>query len=111
MIPQNTGGAQALEQMEQKRSMLNPADALAQAQTPGKRVRPGMSIREFLSTRGIDVDGPVEQLKQFVKGQFNNASQIGKVLNQPPGQPPATPQTPPQQPPRGGGLGDLLKNM
>ena len=77
-----------VKNMEMNRSMLNPADATMAIQE-GK-VRPDMSVREFLEMNmGIDVDGPVTQLIEASKKQLQNRTAIGKAANM--GQPQGPP--------------------
>lgn len=74
--PQND----ARQNMEQNRSMLNPADATMMMQE-GK-FRPDMTVRDFLQeSMGVDVDGPVSQLIEASKKQLQNRSAIGKTAN------------------------------
>ena len=83
------------------KSLLNPADAASQAQSG--QIRPNMTVRDFLGSQGVDVDGPVSQLVKFAQGQVQNANPLNK-LGQQGGAPGATPR-PAAPPPRPGGLG------
>ena len=109
------GGMDPVANMEQNRSMLNPADAAMSLQE-GK-IRPDMTVREFLQTNmGIDVDGPVTQLIEASKKQLQNRTAIGKAANMSQGGPPPGPVgRPPAVPPQRGmgppGLGGLMEEM
>ena len=75
-------------------SLANPADlALAQKDFQGK---PVPSIREFLESRGYDVEGPVTQL---VQKTLQDKSMLGKAKNiAGQGAPPPPPGGAPQPP-------------
>ena len=114
--PPDMGGGDPVANMEQNRSMLNPADATMMMQE-GK-IRPDMTVREFLqSTMGVDVDGPVTQLIEASKKQLQNRTAIGKAANMagpqgPQGRPgrPAFVQ-PGQGGPPPGGLDEMMGQM
>jgi hypothetical protein len=63
--------------MRAAESFLNPADLAMKSQRG--EMRPDMSVREFLSGMGVDVDGPVSQLADKLRGQVKNATTPGKM--------------------------------
>ena len=80
--------------MQANRSILNPADAAADAQEGN--ISADMTVRDFLAKMGVDVDGPVSQLIEAFKGQQAKAGGMGKIQalsggGQPPGPPPGGP--------------------
>lgn len=87
--------------IEENMSFGNPTD-LAMMKKAGT-VSPDMSIRDFLASKGIDVDGPITQLERFAMKQMANSTMLGKAQNMSPA---AGAEQPP--PPRAG-LGDLLR--
>ncbi|MFA5262020.1 MAG: hypothetical protein WC450_12425 [Candidatus Omnitrophota bacterium] len=107
------GGQDPVANMEQNRSLLNPADA-TMAMQEGK-IDPNMSVRDFLQQNmGVDVDGPVTQLIEASKKQLQNRTAIGKAANM--GKPGQMPQGRPAmvQPGQGGpppGLDSLMGQM
>ncbi len=114
--PPPTGPMPGGDIIKENQSMLNPAD-LAGMQ-PG--MKPGGTVRDFLGSVGIDVDGPVEQLVEFGKKQLAGAKPMDKMRNiasqgMPPGGPPpgGPPGPPPGGPPAGGpqGMDSLLNGL
>lgn len=65
--------------VEKNLSVLNPADA--QLQFASGQITPDMTIRDFFSKQGIDVDGPVSQLTDFISKQQQNANPVNKMRN------------------------------
>jgi len=90
-------------------SMFNPTDLAMMKQ--GGAVDENTSVREFLTTMGIDVEGPVTQLAELAQKQVKNKTAMGKFQSiaskgqgqaPPPGMPPqgaAPPPMPPQEEP------------
>lgn len=60
-------------------SNLNPNDA--SLQFASGQIRPDMTIRQYFATKGIDVDGPVSQLTDFMAKQQQNANPMNKMRN------------------------------
>lgn len=114
MPPQGGGmGGDAMGAVKQNMSIFNPTDATAMRESG--QFRPDMTIRDFFAQQGVDVDGPVTQLLQFVKDQAQKASPLNKmqaIAGQGASQrAPAGPQAgqgPSAPPPE---LGSLLKGM
>jgi len=111
--PPGGGPSSAVAGIEKNRSILNPTDAA----TMGARgqMDPDMPIRQWLAQFGVDADGPVSQLQQFMKKQAQNANPLTKMQNiaqsggggAPAGAPrPAMGGAPPQQ-----GMSDLMGGM
>lgn len=116
--PPGGGPSAAVAGVEKNRSILNPTDAA----TMGARgqMDPNMSIRDWLGQFGVDVEGPVGQLQQFMKKQSQNANPLTKMQNiaqsgggapggaprPPTGGPPPMGGAPPQQ-----GVQDLMGGM
>jgi len=97
------GGGAGLPQ--NRDSLLNPMDMVKKTQMG--QVRPDMSIREFFSSQGLDVDqNTVADLGQFLSGQVKNRTMAGKL-----GAPGATggmsPATPAPKPGLQGLMGKL----
>ena len=92
-------------------SVANPADlaAMKQGVDTGQGQFGGMdantSIRDFFGKLGIDVDGPVEQLKKFSQDTMKNGDPLGKMENIAGGIPPGGPDLPPGVPPQPPGAG------
>jgi len=91
--------------MQAQESMANPTD-LAAKMSRGA-IRPDMTIREFYQQMGIDVDGPLSQLKDAMGDQLTKASPINKIQAMGGGQAGA----PPAPPQGGGGLADIMAKM
>ena len=101
------GGMPQGDPIRDNMSMANPAD-LALMQKEGGMSR-NMSVRDFLSSKGIDVDGPISQLEEFGKKQIQNSTMMGKAksIGPSPGGAPGAP--PPAAPP--GGMEQLLQGV
>jgi len=100
---------QAVEsRVQQNQSVLNPTDLSMMVQD-GK-LRPDMTVTDFLQSIGIDPAGPVTQLIQAMHQQSQMASPVDKMRAIAGGQPGGMPQGQPAQsgPPQGGGLRGLL---
>ena len=81
--------------MSANRSIMNPVDAAAMAQTG--TIKPGMTVRDLIEkVFKVSIDAPVEQLTQAIKRQGQNQSGIGKVGAMAQGGPPQMGQAPPQ---------------
>lgn len=96
-------GGDPMSAMKQNMSIFNPVDATAMRESG--EITPQTTIREFFASKGVDVDGPVSQLVQFVQDQAKKASPLGKmqaIAGQ--GQGPQ-PQAPPPD------LGGMIKGM
>ena len=63
--------------IKEQQSLLNPTDLAVMKQ----EMNPNMTVRDFLTQMGIDVDGPVTQLEQFAQKQVQNATAMGKMKN------------------------------
>lgn len=110
--------------VEKNLSIFNPKDFAILFQQI--KTNPEMTVREFFSKMGLDVDGPVAQITQFLEKGVENASPLGAMKNisaaagggtplSPAGQQPVMPGRKPMvQPPRqptAGGLQGLLNKM
>jgi len=102
-------GAPGGDPIKENQSMLNPADAATMAQSGDMQAN--MTVRDFLQQLGIDVDGPVDQLKEFAQKQVSNAGGMSKMQNIAQSAGPAGPPAPgagqPVQPDMKGLLGSL----
>ena len=106
------GGAPGGNPVKDNMSMLNPTD-LAVMKGTGQ-VQEGMSLGDYITSLGLDLDGPVGQLAEFAQKQVQNSSAMGKMKNiQPQGGPtPQMAQAPPQgQPGPPPGMDSLLGGM
>lgn len=106
------GGAPGGNPVKDNMSMLNPTD-LAVMKGTGQ-VQEDMPLGEYLTSLGLDLNGPVTQLAEFAQKQVKNSSAMGKMKNmQPQGGPtPQAPQAPPQgQPGPPPGMDSLLGGM
>jgi hypothetical protein len=63
--------------IEAQKSVLNPTD-VAMMKQDGE-LRPDMSVRDYLGKMGVDVDGPVTQLLDALKGQREKANPLNKM--------------------------------
>ena len=96
-------GGDAMGTVKQNMSIFNPVDAAAMRESG--EITPQTTIREFFAQKGVDVDGPVSQLVQFVQDQAKKAQPMGKmqaIAGQ--GQPPQQQGPPPD-------LGGMIKQM
>ena len=71
------GGAPGGDVIKENMSPFNPTDLGMMKQN----MSPDMSVRDFMSQMGIDVDGPVSQLEQLAGKQTSNATGLGKMRN------------------------------
>lgn len=100
--------------LRQNRSMFNPTD-MSMMKQEGE-ITPDMTIRDYFSKLGVDVDGPVTQLIEMGKQQMQKANPLNKMqaiaggpkMGQPQGQPPPMPQGGPPEAP---GMSGLLKKF
>lgn len=100
------GGSGMQSAMRSSESPLNPTDMMFR-QSQGRGVGPDTTIRQFLQSYGVDVDGPVSQLQKLAQ----NASPQGKMQGmaggrpapQRPGGPSPMGQSPMAQRPAGAG--------
>jgi len=72
------GGPPADQVMKQMRSPMNPTDIAAMGQEQPVDMQ-NMTLGQFLKTRGLDVNGPVSQLVQFVQQSQQNANVGNKM--------------------------------
>lgn len=114
-----SGGRQPSPMMKNL-SVLNPKDANLMANSG--QFSPDMTVRDFLSQQGVDVDGPVTQLVELAKKQTANANPMNKMRNmaadaslKPGGQPPTMPGVKPMVAPPGqpspAGMEGLLNKL
>jgi len=97
-----TGGSGGAGQiMKEKQSFLNPSDM--GAMSADGAITADMSIRQFLESQGMDVEGPVTQLVQWQMSQMENADPLNK-MKAIAGQGGANMQSAGQPPRAGGGL-------
>ena len=110
--------------MQDKLSTLNPVDMASMQQMKGAGqgplagITPETPIREFFEKMGIDVEGPVSQLKQFADKEIANGDPLNKAKSMagpmPPGGGPGgspMPDMPPGAPPPGGGGNPGLEGL
>ena len=108
--PADRAGRGAMQATE---SMLSTGDSMLR-QTQGRGVTQSTTVREFLEGYGINVEGPVDQLKQMARGALQNANPAGRMKNmagmagggpapQRPGGPSPMGQSPMAQRPAGAG--------
>jgi hypothetical protein len=101
-------------------SSLNPEDA--KLQFASGQIRPDMTIREFFQGKGIDVDGPISQLTDFLGQQKQMADPMMKMRKiaadtalqkggQPPTMPGVKPMVSPPDQPSPAGLQGLMNRM
>lgn len=88
------------DMLQDNLSTMNPADIgalksqAAGGQGPMAGVSENTTIREFFGKIGIDVDGPVTQLKQFADSELSKADPLNKaeaLAGGPGGAPPMPP--------------------
>lgn len=96
-------GGDAMGMMKQNMSIFNPVDATAMRESG--EITQQTTIREFFASKGVDVDGPISQLVQFVQDQKQKANPLGKMQAMA-GQ--GQGQQPPAPPPD---LGGMIKGM
>jgi len=99
--------------IEKNRSMMNPTDASVMMSRGD--INQNMTVRDFFTKFGVDVDGPVAQLQQFAGDQANKANPLTKmsaIANSGgrPGQPPM-PQGRKPAVQSQGGLGGLMTDL
>jgi hypothetical protein len=101
-------------------SMLNPVDAVLMKASG--QITPQTTVKEFLESKGIDLNGPVVQLTKLADQQVENANPINKMRNiaadtalQKGGQPPTMPGVKPMVAPPGqpapSGMNGLLNKL
>ena len=82
--------------VQANKSLFNPADASLMKQSG--EVSQDMSVRDFMQTMGIDVDGPVSQLFDAagpMSKQMQNKGGVAKMQNIAQGAGPSAPPGPP----------------
>ena len=98
------------EKVRGNMSVFNPTDIAMMGQNGV--LRPDMTVRQYLETVGIDVDGPVTQFRDAANDQMQKADGGNKMkaIGGAPGMGQAPQQPRPQQgrPPQGRGVADLL---
>jgi hypothetical protein len=105
--------------VEKNLSIFNPKDLIIMIKTMAND--PQAKVRDLLSRLGIDADGPVAQITDWLQRSKENATPLGQIKNMgggPPvgsGMPPAEPQMPGRKPmvsppgaPTAGGMEGLL---
>lgn len=110
--------------VEKNLSIFNPKDFVIMVKTMAND--PQATVRDLLSRLGIDADGPVAQITQFLQKGMENATPLGQMKNialgagpdtglSPGGQPPVMPGRKPMvQPPSApapAGLSGLINRM
>ena len=108
--------------VEKNLSVFNPKDMILMLKTMAND--PQATVRDFLSRIGIDADGPVAQITQWIQKGMENATPLGQMKNMgggPPagsGMPPAEPEMPGRKPmvqppgaPTAGGMEGLLGKL
>ena len=101
-------GGDPLAQMKSQESIFNPADAAMKVNRGD--IRPDMTVAQLLGSMGIDVNGPATQLTEFMKGQVQNKSIMGKMgMGGQPGRKPMAP--PPTAPGEEPGIAGLMGNI
>ena len=101
-------------------SSLNPADV--SLQMASGQITPDMTIADYFKGKGIDVNGPVSQLFDYMDKQKQNANPITKMRNiaadtalqkggQPPIQPGVKPMVMPPGQPAPSGMEGLMNRL
>jgi len=109
-MPGGAPGGDPLAQMKSQESIFNPADAAMKVNRGD--IRPDMTVAQLLGSMGIDVNGPASQLTEFMKGQVQNKTNLGKMgLGGPPGAPPGPQGGRPMAPPPEPGIAGLMGNI
>ena len=92
--------------MRSSESPLNPTDMMFR-QSQGRGVGPDTTIRQFLQSYGVDVDGPVSQLQKLAQNARPQGKMQGMAGGRPapqrPGGPSPMGQSPMAQRPAGAG--------
>jgi hypothetical protein len=78
-IPPNSPPGSMGSAVDKNLSMLNQGDVALQMASG--QITPDMTIRDFFKGKGIDVDGPLSQLMDFMGKQKENANPINKMRN------------------------------
>ena len=101
--------------VEKNLSIFNPKDFVIMVKTMAND--PAATVRDLLSRLGIDADGPVAQITDFIQKGMENATPLGQMKNMaggastqlsPGGQPPVMPGRKPMvQPPSAPGLAGM----
>lgn len=96
------------EKVRGNMSVFNPTDIAMMGQNG--MLRQDMTVRQYLETVGIDVDGPVSQFKEAAQSQMQKADGGNKMkaIAGAPGMGQAPQQPRPQGQPQGRGVADLL---
>lgn len=109
--------------VEKNLSIFNPKDFVIMVKTMAND--PQATVRDLLSRLGIEADGPVSQITEFISKGMENATPLGQMKNisagaggtelSPGGQPPAMPGRKPMVQPPGaptaGGMDGLLNRL
>lgn len=109
--------------VEKNLSIFNPKDFVIMVKTMAND--PKATVRDLLSRLGIEADGPVSQITEFISKGMENATPLGQMKNisagaggtelSPGGQPPVMPGRKPMvQPPAAptaGGMDGLLNKL
>ena len=106
--------------MMRNMSALNPNDAAVMGASG--QFTPDMTVRDYLTKMGVDVDGPVTQLVDMAKKQMANANPLNKMRSmaadtslKPGGQPQTMPGVKPMVQPPGApapaGIEGLLSRL
>lgn len=87
--------------VERNLSIFNPKDFVLMIKTMAND--PKATVRDLLARLGIDADGPVAQITQWLQKNMENATPLGQIKNMAGGgavASPAAPQAEPQMPGR-----------
>ena len=109
--------------VEQNLSVFNPKDFVLMVKTMAND--PKATVRDLLSRLGIDADGPVAQITDWINKSMENATPLGQIKNMAGGgqmaqaaPPEAGPQIPGRKPmvqppgaPTAGGIEGLLGKL
>jgi len=111
-IPQpEPGGKEALDKYKSQLSLAHPGDPTMMAQMGG--FDQNTTVRQLFESLGVDVDGSISQLTQFVEKQEELADPMNKMkVMAGQGQAPQQGQAPapaPQQMPPSDPLGSLMR--
>ena len=116
-------GAPMGSAVEKNLSIFNPKDFILMIKTMAND--PQATVRDLLQRLGIDADGPVTQVTDFLMKSKENATPLGQIKNMagggqmPPGAPPqGEPQMPGRKPmvqpppaPTAGGMQGLISQL
>lgn len=115
------GGPPGMGGIEKNLSIFNPKDFILMVKTMAND--PKATVRDLLQRIGIDADGPVAQITEWLSKSMENATPLGQIKNmggggsipstapREPQMPGRKPMVPPPQAPTAGGMSGLLSKL